>query len=169
MEWALDLILIVLLTATLFHAMRLERALGVLKRDRAALEELVRAFNASTLMAEQGIERLRNSADNVGSQITRQIDVASSLKNDLLFLSERGERLADRMEVLVRSGSLSKQVSSVEAQNLARFAALELQPSRERVSLLRHEQPVALGNDAPLVRLRSQAERDLLKALKLAR
>ena len=44
MEWALDLILIVLLAATLFHAMRLERALGVLKRDRAALEELVRAI-----------------------------------------------------------------------------------------------------------------------------
>ena len=41
MEWLLEIALIGLLLATMFHAVRLERALGVLKRDRAALEELV--------------------------------------------------------------------------------------------------------------------------------
>ena len=35
MQIGLDLTLILLLVATLFHAMRLERALGVLRRDRA--------------------------------------------------------------------------------------------------------------------------------------
>ena len=41
MEWLLEIVLVVLLAATLFQAVRLERALGVLKRDRVALEELV--------------------------------------------------------------------------------------------------------------------------------
>ena len=153
MEWALDLVLVVLLAATLFHALRLERALGVLKRDRAALEALVCAFNASTQMAEQGIERLRKSADGAGRQITLQIDAANGLKNDLMFLSERGERLADRMEMLVRAG---------------RIADPEPQPFHAPVGGVTQVDQPGSDDDAP-VRLRSQAERDLLKALKLAR
>jgi hypothetical protein len=153
MEWALDLTLIVLLAATLFHALRLERALGVLKRDRGALEELVGAFNASTQMAEQGIDRLRKSADGAGRQITLQIDLANGLKNDLIFLTERGERLADRMETLIRSG---------------RRADATVPAAHAPLTLVTQAQQTELSEDAP-VRLRSQAERDLLKALKQAR
>ena len=40
MEWIIELILVAMLAATLFHAVRLERALGVLKRDRATLERV---------------------------------------------------------------------------------------------------------------------------------
>lgn len=144
MQWALDLVLIALLLATLFHAIRLERALGVLKRDRAVLEELVGTFNTSTRQAEAGIERLRATADGAGRQVARQIDAARALKDDIAFLSDRGERLADRLDVLIRA---------------ARPLAAE--PSR---------QPVAAEPDAAeLPRVRSQAERDLLKALRMAR
>ena len=103
MEWLLELALIVLLAATLFHATRLERALGVLKRDRATLEALVAGFNASTRQAEDGIERLRVEADGAGRQIARQTELATGLKDDLSFLTERGERLADRLDRLVRT------------------------------------------------------------------
>ncbi|MGH7106927.1 MAG: DUF6468 domain-containing protein, partial [Acetobacteraceae bacterium] len=57
-EWLLEIGLIGLLAATLFHALRLERALGVLKRDRAELEALIKEFNASTREADAGIARL---------------------------------------------------------------------------------------------------------------
>ena len=52
MQLVLEVVLLGLLAATLFHAMRLERALGVLKRDRATLEALVSGFNESTRQAE---------------------------------------------------------------------------------------------------------------------
>ena len=91
MEWILELALIGLLAATLFHAVRLERALGVLKRDRVQLQELIAGFNASTRQAENGIERLRAAADGAGQQIARQVDAALTLKDDLALLIERGE------------------------------------------------------------------------------
>ena len=69
MEWTLEIVLVMLLGATLFQAIRLERALGVLKRDRASLEALVVDFNASTYQAESGIQRLRAAADSAGRQI----------------------------------------------------------------------------------------------------
>ena len=144
MEWLLETALLVLLSATLFHAVRLERALGVLKRDRAALEELVAGFNSSTRAAEQGIERLRAAAEGAGRQMQRQVEIATGLKEDLLFLTERGERLADRLDALVRT---------------ARPLAQEPLPDPAPWP----------AEDSAEPRLRSQAERDLLRALRMAR
>ncbi len=161
MEWLLETALLVLLAATLFHAMRLERALGVLKRDRAALEELVASFNSSTRAAEQGIERLRAAAEGAGRQVQRQVDVAAGLKDDLLFLTERGERLADRLDVLVRAARPLTHDSPAEP---APRPPERLQPER-----LPPDRPQAEDPDPSVPRLRSQAERDLLRALRTAR
>ncbi len=146
MEWLLELVLVVLLSATLFHALRLERALGVLKRDRAALEELVGGFNTSTRSAEQGIERLRTAAEGTGRQISRQVETAQALKEDLQFLTDRAEQMADKLEHAVRSNR------APPPSGWPRPEPDDLPP---RV--------------AAEPRLRSQAERDLHKALRLAR
>jgi len=150
MEWLLEIALVGLLAATLFHALRLERALGVLKRDRAVLEDLVTGFNTSTRQAEAGIDRLRDAAEGAGRQVARQIEAASLLKDDLVFLIERGERLADRIDALVRSGRPL-------AAESARPAVAE--PTRLP----------SIGTETAESRVRSQAERDLIKALRLAR
>jgi hypothetical protein len=143
MEWILEVALVFLLAATLFHAVRLERALGVLRRDRVELQELIAGFNASTHRAELGIERLRGAADGAGQQIARQVDTALSLKDDLALLIERGDRLADRIDALVRAG----RPLAVETPRLT--VVPDANPTEPRV--------------------RSQAERDLLKALRMAR
>src|ERR1700761_9424311 len=104
MEWPLEIVLILLLGATLFHAVRLERALGVLKRDRAELQDLIADFNTSTRQAEIGIERLRVAAEGAGQQIAQQVDAALALKDELVLLIERGNRLADRLGTLVHAG-----------------------------------------------------------------
>jgi|HubBroStandDraft_5_1064220.scaffolds.fasta_scaffold596332_1 hypothetical protein len=144
MEWMLDVLLVILLTATLFHAVRLERALGALKRDRASLEAMVGTFNASTRAAESGIERLRTATEGSGRQIQRQIDTATILKEDLTFLVQRAEGIADRLEEQLRS------------------ARPTVAAARQGAS--RYEQP---ADDEP--RVRSQAERDLLKALRMVK
>ena len=143
MEWILELAVAALLAATLFHAVRLERALGVLKRDRVELQELIAGFNASTRQAETGIERLHAAADGAGQQIAHQVDAALSLKDDLTLLIDRGDRLADRLDTLVRAG---RPLSGVA-------------PRLTVVSDTASAEP----------RVRSQAERDLLKALRMAR
>ncbi len=148
LEWILEAVLVVLLAATLVHALRLERALGVLKRDRAALEELVSGFNASTRQAEDGIERLRQVADGAGRHIARQIESAGALREDLGFLIDRAERMADRLDQQTRT---------------ARSGGVE--PARVPVVPFAAPEP----EPAELPRVRSQAERDLLRALRVAR
>ena len=144
MEWILELFLLLLLMATLFQAVRLERALGVLRRDRGALESLVAGFNASTRQAESGIERLRSAADGAGRLIEKQIEASVSLKDDLSFLTERGDRLADRLDALVRSAR------PLATEPTAMSTPAETTGSQLSVS-------------------RSPAEKSLLQALRLAR
>ena len=158
MEWVLELVLIVLLAATLFHALRLERALGVLKRERGTLEQLVASFTSSSKQAEQGVERLRQAADGAGRQVARHVDAATALRDDLQFLTERGEKLADQLETLVRAGRPL-------AAEAARQAGAS--PAPDYAALLASLSAAADAAEEP--RLRSKAERDLAKALRVAR
>ncbi|HET6185249.1 MAG TPA: DUF6468 domain-containing protein [Acetobacteraceae bacterium] len=137
-QWLLDLILALLLGATLIYAARLERALGVLRRDRAALEELVGGFNASFRQAETGIAQLRAAADGAGRQVARQVEQGRALQSELQFLADRADRVADRLEQQMRA---------------ARPLLQEPPPRAETAE----------------PRVRSQAERDLLAALRMAR
>jgi hypothetical protein len=139
----LELILVVLLAVTLFHALRLERALGIVRRDRAELEAMLQAFNQSTEQAQLATERLRDAASGGGKQISQLIESAANLRDDLVALTDRGERLADRMDHLVRAGR-------------------DVEPRHVRA-------PTADPALAVSPRPRSQAERDLIRALKVVR
>jgi hypothetical protein len=172
-EWLLEIALIVLLAATLFYALRLERALGVLKRDRTALEQLVISFNASTRQAKVGIEQLRAAADSDGRQVARQIETGMMLKDDLTFLIERSERAADRLDMLVRTARPpGAEPPRLDLGPIERIplpppppaALAPIAPPARVAPALPDAEP-----DAESPRLRSQAERDLMKALRLAR
>jgi hypothetical protein len=177
----LEVALLLLLAATLFHALRLERALGVLKRDRTVLEELVEGFNDSTRQAEEGIERLRGAAEGAGRQIARQIESAQKLRDDLSFLADRSDRLAGRLESAVRSARMFADSAPLPAipplpaagaqprQALAEDvrAPLVFPTSAAPLAVTDGLATSALAESPP--RLRSQAERDLLRALRAGR
>ncbi len=147
MQWALEVVLVLLLSATLFHAVRLERAIMTLRRDRATLERLIAGFDESTRQAEDGAERLRAAAEISGKQITRQVERANGLKDDLVFLAERGERLADLLE---RHVVEARQVQGLFPGTTGPAAEVMRTPSGELNASVR-----------------SKAERDLIRALRL--
>jgi hypothetical protein len=163
MEWIFELVLIVLLGATLFQAIRLERALGVLKRDRTSLEALVLDFNASTHQAESGIQRLRAAADGTGRQIEAQLSRSVSLKDDLAFLTERGDRLADRLDLLVRNARpLTQDRGSQDRGGQDRGG--QDRGGQDAITDEQSGAPAGLARNGV-----NPAERDLLRALRMAR
>jgi hypothetical protein len=161
MDWLIEIVLMVLLAATLFQAVRLERALGVLKRDRAALEALVADFNASTQAAEQSVLHLKTAADGAGRQIARHVETAIRLKDDLEFLTERGGRMADRLEGAVREGRTLDRTAEAVGQHAG------ADPYDRAIFPHPVEQPSPEVVEAP--RQRSRAEQDLMRALRLVR
>ena len=146
LEWALQGLLLVLLCAAMPFAWRLERALGALRRDRPALEAGAAGFTDATRQAEAALIRLRATAEGAGKTVAERIAQAEPLRDDLRFLAERAEQIADRLEALVRE-------------------ARPLLPDTSRTAVPGSAAPHAPGAEEP----RSQAERDLLRALRLAR
>lgn len=136
LEWILQLMLLVMLGAAIPFALRLERVLAELRRDRTALEGGGREFQEAARLAEGAVQRLRASAEQAGKQLSERIAAAEPLRDDLRYLVERAESLADRLDGLVRA---------------ARPAPAEAVAA-----------PAAPERAAPA---RSQAERDLLRAL----
>lgn len=141
LDWMLELVLVGLLAVTLLHAVRLQRAVAGLNRDRSALGAAVAGFDASTRHAEAGLGSLHNRAQEIAGQVVARVESAKVVKDDLAFLTERGEQLADRLEALVRAGRGLDVPRQAEAARPAEVAEAG-------------------------VRLHSQAERDLLQALR---
>ena len=148
LEWGLQLAVLALLGAAIPFAVRLERALREIRKDRAAMETSAHGLSEAAGAAESAILRLRATAELAGRQVQERVNTAEPLRDDLRFLIERAETLADRLEALVRLG---RPMASHEAPPAPAPAAAR--PLREPQS--------SVGP------LRSPAERDLLRALSM--
>ena len=136
-EWSLQCVVILLLAAALPLVLRLERTLAAVRRDRAVLEGSAGDLAEATRLAEAASIRLRAAAEGGGRQLAEKLAAAEPLRDDLRYLVERAEAMADRLEAAVRA-----------ARPLAQEPAAE-------------EAPAEAG--------RSQAERALLRALRMGR
>ncbi|MBT7486433.1 MAG: hypothetical protein HN673_08710, partial [Rhodospirillales bacterium] len=61
----LDLLLAVLLVITIGYAMSLNKRLGMLRQDKEDLEKLASTFANATLRAEEGVGKLKNTAEQL--------------------------------------------------------------------------------------------------------
>lgn len=146
LEWGLQLTLLVLLGAAIPFAVRLERALREIRKDRSAMDTSAQGLSEAAAAAESAILRLRATAELAGRQVQERVTTAEPLRDDLRFLIERAETLADRLDSLVRAGRP--------------MAGHEAPPAPAATRTTREPQ----SDDSPL---RSQAERDLLRALSI--
>ena len=146
LEWGLQVTLLVLLGAAIPFAVRLERALREIRKDRSAMDTSAQGLSEAAAAAESAILRLRATAEFSGRQVQERVTTAEPLRDDLRFLIERAETLADRLESLVRVG---RPMAGHEPPP----APTSTRPTREPPS-----------DAGPL---RSQAERDLLRALSI--
>jgi hypothetical protein len=105
MSWlgiVLDLLLIGLLGAVLAYAVVLNKRLGQLRSNKDELARVINAFNEATQRAEASIPRLRKAADEIKNQLEDRIEKAVSLKDDLAFMIDRSDSMANRLESSVR-------------------------------------------------------------------
>jgi ABC-type transporter Mla subunit MlaD len=98
LDWIANLILAALLVGTLVMAFRLDRALAVVRRDRAVFETLISNLASATSSVKAGIQALRNEADRAAEQIERRSEHADKLATDLSFLIDAANRASQRLE-----------------------------------------------------------------------
>lgn len=140
----LDLLLVVLLAVTIGYAVILNRKLSSLRKDRNELQSLATNFGQATLRAEESIGRLKKTAD----ALQERIDKAQGLRDDLAFLIDRAGTSADRLEEGVRASR------GKTAPTTGTVIGLGSQG--------------ATGGSDDAIQPRSEAERELLRALRSA-
>ncbi len=112
MPLVLDVVVVVLLVATIGYAVVLNRRIGEMRKWKAEFDRLITTFNQATERAEAGIQSLKSVAIQRGPDLQRSLDKACSLRDDLAYLVERGDTLADRLTEAVRSAIPTPRVAA---------------------------------------------------------
>ncbi len=144
---ALDIIVAVLLAVTIGYGVVLNRKLGNLRSFKTELETLSSKFGDATARADESVGKLKKTA----SGLSDSIEKARSLRDDLVFLIDRGDATADRLEEVLRAG---RKVSPAVPELMIEESEQETGDSEEE------DGGVLPGSDA---------ERELLKALQSTR
>ena len=176
MDWKifLDLIVSALLVATITYAVRLNSRLTALRKNRDDMSKIIVSFNEATVRAESSIPKLKRAAEEAGGSLQERVEKAQSLRDDLAFMIERADAMANRLEGVVRSARDVKTPNAAPAGPApSRPSMSRAQPIPEERSPSGRPQPgphfSALNLDDEIEDERSEAERELLRALQSAR
>jgi hypothetical protein len=99
----LDVAVVALLALTLPMAWRLDRMLRALRADRVALEQGADGLGQAAQEAEAVLSRLRAATEQGDRQLAERMKAAALTQDDLRYLVERAESIADKLEAAVQA------------------------------------------------------------------
>ncbi|MBR4106128.1 MAG: hypothetical protein IKK52_02370 [Alphaproteobacteria bacterium] len=121
LELIINLAIIFLLIPMIIFAYNLNKSLKTLRQNQSSLAQLVAALNEATFKAENSIPKLKTATEHSSEGLKEVVDNAKELKDDLLFINERADSLADRLEnVISTSRGLPAQNQPSDDSNLAK-------------------------------------------------
>ena len=136
-----DLLVAALLAATSGYCVVLNRRLGALRGAQGELKTMIAEFDRAIGSANASIANLRQAGEAAGKDLEERVASARTLVDELNFLTDSGNKLADRL-------------------------VAERPVQKPRLV----EVPVDVEVGAPAIAApRSEAERELLQALRRAR
>jgi hypothetical protein len=179
----LDVVIVLLLVPTIVYAVILNRKLETLRRNRDDLARMIASFQEATTRAEAGIPKMRRAVQDVGETLQSSMEKAQTLRDDLAFMTERADSMANRLEAQLR------EARGAARPGLAPDAAIADLPEPLGMDKVREigEGARVVGGIAPGPTLlsallaedaggpevrddeRSEAERQLLRAIRASR
>jgi hypothetical protein len=98
MSLTIDVIVIVLLAATIFYAFRLERKLEGLRLAHTAFAGVVRDLNTAAARAEAGVQGLKLAAESSGEILDDRIKRARNAGDELGLVLQTAQRIVQRLD-----------------------------------------------------------------------
>ena len=148
LEFIINIVIIALLIPTIIYAYRLNKNLTILRQNQSSLSKLIQSLNEATFKAENSIPKLKSATQSTSGEL-KEVDSAKTLKDDLTFINERADNLADRLENVIHNGRKIKETAAPAAAVETPRAQTTDRETEELISSAR-----------------SEAEMELLKALR---
>ena len=86
-----------LLVVTIVYCFVLDRKLHALRSGQDGLRDVIHGLNQATDQAQRSVRELRERGAQVGQQLEGAISNGRTLADELSFLVETGDRVADRL------------------------------------------------------------------------
>lgn len=126
LEFIINIVIIGLLIPTIIYTYRLNKSLNKLRENQSSLKKLVEALNEATFKAEHSIPKLKSATTMSSENLKEVVENASVIKDDLMFINQRANNLADRLETIISENRNKETLSSKVSKNDKSEAELEL-------------------------------------------
>lgn len=133
----LDVVVALLLVATIVYATVLNRKLATLRNTKQEMETLVNRLAESTGQAETALGELKAAAGETGGELDSQVRRAGELRDDLAFMIEKADRLADRLETQIGHARAKAQPAGEPRQAPANAATAPGEAVRDKPAAMK--------------------------------
>lgn len=96
-QFYLEILVAVLLVITGAYCFLLNRRLTVMRNGNDGLREIVLSLNEAASKAQDGVEQLRRSSDNLAVDLSKKIVTGRELANELSMIIDSGNNIANRI------------------------------------------------------------------------
>jgi hypothetical protein len=97
MDLMLEVIVCVLLAATIGYCATLDRRLRAMRSGQDGLRDLIRDLSGATEQATNAIARLRQASDATGGALIEQVKRGRALADELSLMVQAGNDIANRL------------------------------------------------------------------------
>lgn len=119
----LELLLSVLLAATLVYCIVLERRLAAVRKGQDGLKRMIGELNGAIAGAGASLRALKSAAADAADTLDERLKRARALSDELSLLTSSGERIAQRIDravpgspaEILPSGSVMNRLSALKA------------------------------------------------------
>ncbi len=94
----LDVLIALLLIATIAHAVSLNRKLNLLRDDKGEMEAVIARLIEATDRARTGLDGLRTHAVELGERLGKGIEQSRGRVDELAFLIEKAVTISQRLD-----------------------------------------------------------------------
>lgn len=101
----IDIVILAMLCATVFYALRLSGQLKLLRQSKSELEHLVSNLAVNINRAHEAISEMQNVAETSGNDLHETVQRARGLSSELQLILEAGDNLADRLGRLAQEST----------------------------------------------------------------
>ncbi|HEX6956646.1 MAG TPA: DUF6468 domain-containing protein [Ferrovibrio sp.] len=157
-----EIVVAVLLVITLSISLVLNRRLGNLRANQDEMRRLIADFDKALIKARQGMNELKAASAAADTAHEENLKQARALRDELSFMIETADRLADRLAGEAANTRAVRQQQAVP----------ERKPDMAKAPVTPFRKPVAAAGSAAQdfkLEPRSEAERELLMALRQTR
>lgn len=134
----LDIVILILLGATIFYVIRLTKGLKEFKEHRQEFDSVIANLLASIDQADHSVRMLKKVSAEESSNLEQNVARAMVLSDELKMINETGENMAKRLEKLAEKNRKIVQPAQgaifSKNQNPSRFETGEGEESKEKIS-----------------------------------